>query len=123
MDDTGAYGRVTPGVSLVAIGVIHQAVGVALGRGELIALWRAGVVDQAEANPMRMALVWFLLFGFALIFAGWVTHRLEVSGGRFSRGLALGLGALCATGVLLMPASGFWLGFIPAVQIWRRATL
>ncbi|MBM3796459.1 MAG: hypothetical protein FJW31_20895 [Acidobacteria bacterium] len=106
----------------MAIGVIHQAVGVALGREELIELWRAGVVGQAEANPMRMVLVWFLLSGFVLILTGWVTHRLEVSGGRFSRGIALGFDALCAAGVLLMPASGFWLGFIPAVQFWRRAT-
>lgn len=116
----------------MAIGVIHQLVGVAAGLGllpspagpgktPLVDLWRAGVVGQAEGEPLRMALVWFLLFGFALIFAGAALHRLERSGGRLSRGLAWGLGALCGLGVLLMPASGFWLGFIPAVQIWRRS--
>jgi len=68
-----------------------------------------------------MAMVWFLLFGFLLIYSGAVLDRLERSGGKLSRVLALGLGGLCAVGVLLMPASGFWLGFIPALQIWLRS--
>jgi hypothetical protein len=87
----------------------------------LLDLWRSGIIGQAEADPLRMATVWFLLFGFLLIFAGLVLHRLELSGGKLSRDLAWALGALCALGVLLMPASGFWLGFVPATQIWMRA--
>lgn len=131
MDNTHAYGRFTPGLSTIAIGVLHQIFGVSAGLGLLSSkpssprpladLWRSGVIGQAEADPLRMAVVWFLLFGFLLIFSGMVLHRLELSGGKFSRELALGLGGLCAIGVLLMPVSGFWLGFIPAVQIWRRA--
>lgn len=132
MDNTVAYGRFTPGVTTMGIGVLHQLIGVAAGLGllpspngqtqaPLVDLWRSGIVGQAEGEPLRMAIVWFLLFGFLLIFAGMVLHQLEVSGGMLSRGLAWGLGGLCALGVVLMPVSGFWLGFIPAVQIWRRA--
>jgi hypothetical protein len=112
---------------LIAIGLIHQVVGLAVGLGvmeapdgsrssPLLDLLRSGVVGQAEANPVRMAMVWFLLFGFALIFAGATLLRATPS-----RGLALGLAALCGLGVVLMPASGFWLGFIPAVQLWRQS--
>lgn len=116
----------------MGIGAIHQLVGVAAGLGllpspngqtqaPLVELWRSGIVGQAERDPWCMAMVWFLLFGFLLLFSGTVLHQLEVSGGRLSGGLAWGLGGLCALGVVLMPMSGFWLGFIPAIQIWRRA--
>lgn len=116
----------------MGIGALHQIVGVAAGLGllpsasgsataPLLDLWRSGIIGQAETDPLRMAMVWFLMFGFLLIFSGMVLHRLELSGGKLSRGLAWGLGGLCAIGVLLMPVSGFWLGFIPALQIWRRA--
>ncbi len=116
----------------MGIGAIHQIVGFAIGFGwlpslsksgaaPLLDLWRSGVVGQAEADPLRMAMVWFLLFGFALILLGMTLHQLERSGGRLSRELAWGLGGLCALGVLLMPASGFWMGFVPAFQIWRRS--
>ncbi len=132
MDSTHAYGRLTPGLTTIGIGAIHQVVGGAAGLGllpsvsgstsaPLIDLWRSGIIGQAEADPLRMAMVWFLLFGFLLIFAGMVLHRLELSGGKLSHDLAWALGGLCALGVLLMPASGFWLGFIPAAQIWTRA--
>lgn len=117
---------------MAGIGAIHQVVGVVIGLGllpapngsppsPLLDLWRTGIVGQAEADPFRMAMVWFLLFGFLLIFSGIVLHRLEVSGGKLSRELAWGWGGLCVLGVVLMPVSGFWLGFIPAIQLWRRA--
>ncbi len=132
MVHTVAYSRFTPGILTVAIGALHQVVGVLIGLGllssekgsaqaPLLDLWRSGIIGQAEADPLRMALVWFLLFGFLLVFCGMVLHRLELSGGKLSRGLAWGFGGLCALGVVLMPVSGFWLGFIPAIQIWRRA--
>lgn len=135
MDNPIAYGRFTPGVIIMGIGAVHQLAGVVAGLGllpsllpfpgrtpqaPLLDLWRSGVVGQAEADPLRMAMAWYLLFGFLLIFSGAVLQRLELSGGKLSRGLAWGLGGLCALGVVLIPVSGFWLGFIPAIQIWRR---
>ena len=117
---------------MVAIGVIHQLVGLMTGLGwmpgpggatsaPLVDLVRAGFVGQAEGDPLRMALVWFLLFGFMMILAGAALHRLERSEVPLGRDAALGFGSLCLLGVLLMPASGFWLGFIPTVQLWLRA--
>ena len=112
---------------VMAIGVLHQLVGFAVGLGlvaapdgtyaaPLLDLLRAGLVGQAEADLLRMAMVWFLLFGFLLIFTGAALRT-----ARPTRGLAVGLASLCGLGVLLMPASGFWLGFVPAAQLWRRA--
>ena len=88
MDNTHTYGRITPGLTTIGIGAIHQVVGAAAGLGllpavsgstsaPLLDLWRSGIIGQAEADPLRMATVWFLLFGFLLIFAGMVLHRLE----------------------------------------------
>ncbi len=123
--------RVTAGLVVIAIGVLHQLVGLMTGLGwmpgpggatsaPLVDLVRAGFVGQAEGDPLRLALVWFLLFGFMMILTGAVLHRLERSGVPLGREAALGFGSLCLLGVLLMPASGFWLGFIPTVQLWRR---
>ena len=113
---------------VIMIGVLHQVVGVAAGvgliaapdgrkSGPLIELFRSGFFNQANAEPLRMAMVWFLFFGFMLIFSGVLLRRVPAS-----RGLAVGFAALCGLGVLLMPASGFWLGFIPAVQLWRLSS-
>lgn len=124
--------RVTAGAVVIAIGVLHQLVGLMAGMGfipapggatsaPLVELVRAGFVAQAEGDALRLALVWFLLFGFMMIFAGAVLHRLERSGAPLGREAALGFGSLCVLGVVLMPASGFWLGFIPTVQLWRRS--
>ncbi|MDP2272478.1 MAG: DUF6463 family protein [Archangium sp.] len=122
----------TAGLLVVAIGVIHQLVGLLTGLGwmpgpggatsaPLVDLVRAGFVGQAEGDPLRMALVWFLLFGFMMILTGVALHRLERSGVPLGRDAAAGFGSLCLLGVVLMPASGFWLGFIPTVLLWRRA--
>ncbi len=125
MDNTLPYGKPTtpptPGALIVGIGVLHQLVGLVMGRAVLLDLLRAGVVGQVGSDPLRAAIVWSLFFGFLLIFCGLVLHRLEASGTRPTRTLALGFGTLCALGVVLMPVSGFWLGFVPAVQLWRRA--
>jgi hypothetical protein len=121
MEHTHAYGRPTPGLVIAWIGVLHQFVGFILGRQQLLDLWNSGVIGQAEADPLRMALVWFLLFGFLLIFCGMALHRLETLGAKLTTGVALGFASLCLLGIVLMPVSGFWLGLIPAFQIWHRA--
>lgn len=112
---------------MIAIGLLHQTVGTAMGLGllaapdgthgrPLVELFRAGLVGQADSDLLRLSMVWFLLFGFMMIFAGAALRH-----ARPTRALALGFAGLCALGVLLMPASGFWLGFIPAVQLWRQS--
>ena len=132
MERTLPYGVKSPGTMTIAIGVIHQLFGFAAGFGLLAApdgtfhaplleLLRDGVLGQADAEPLRMAIVWFLLFGFLLIFCGVALLHLERSGARPTRSLAVGYGSLWLLGVLLMPASGLWLGFAPTLFLWRGA--
>jgi hypothetical protein len=120
MEHTHAYGRITPGALIAGIGVLHQFVGIALGHKALLDIWNSGVIGQAKGDPLRIAIVWFLFFGFLLIFCGMALHRLEILGARPTSGIAIGFASLCILGIVLMPVSGFWLGLIPAFQIWHR---
>jgi len=117
---------------LLAIAAVHQVFGVAIGLGAdtglvfggpppLVGMARAGFVASVGDDMARGAVTWFLLFGFALGLAGLGVRDVERAGATPTRRFALGLAGLCALGVALMPASGFWLGFVPAAVAWRRA--
>lgn len=112
---------------VVAIGLLHQVLGLTMGLGwvpgpdgkrvtPLVDLVRDGVIGHAEADPLRAMVMWFLMFGFLLIYVGALLRKTQPS-----RGAAVGFAALCTLGVIIWPVSGFWLGFIPAVQLWRLA--
>jgi Family of unknown function (DUF6463) len=133
MDNTRPYGRITPGLTLAGIGCVHQIVGLLLGFGlveepgrgrhtPLFDIFASGFFNAIGAQAERMISFWFLLFGFMMILAGVFLHRIESTGGALSRDLAVGLGLICMIGVLLIPQSGFWLGFVPCWQIWRRTS-
>jgi hypothetical protein len=124
--------RVTVGAVLVGIAAIHQAVGLALGAGlalgpfsradaPLTQMWRAGLFDSVGDDPSNNAVTWFLLWGFLLALLGAVLHEIERSGVRIPASFGWGFLATCALGVVLMPASGFWLGVIPVALTFARA--
>ncbi|AKF11144.1 DUF6463 family protein [Sandaracinus amylolyticus] len=128
MDHTLPYGtnvaappRVTVGGLLLAISAVHQIVGVVLGAAPLLDIARGGVLDAVEGDFARVSIAWFLLFGFALALAGALARSIERRGIALPRSFAVGLAALCALGIVLMPVSGFWLGLVPAWLAWRRA--
>jgi hypothetical protein len=124
--------RFTVGALLIAIALLHQLVGLAIGVGldpsakftgapPLVAMVREGLVASVgTTDPWRVAITWFLLFGFVFALVGMLAHQTERAGVPLSRGFALSLAALCALGVMLMPVSGFWLGFGPAYLALRR---
>ena len=125
--------RFTVGALLIAIAGLHQLVGLAIGLGldpnakfpgapPLVAMVRDGLVASVGiTDPWRVAITWFLLWGFVFALVGLVAHQTERAGVPLSRTFALSLAALCALGVALMPVSGFWLGFGPAYLALRRA--
>ncbi len=125
---------ITPGITLLGIGCIHQLTGVLLAFGVLADpngngshssalrdLFSAGFFNQVGSHADRSISFWFLLFGFMMLLAGLFLHRIESTGGYLSIDLAVALALLCAVGVMGMPLSGFWLGFVPSFQIWQRA--
>lgn len=137
MEHTQAYGETKRAVSvgslIVAIGLLHQVVGVLFGVGALPAsesiavatplldIARDGFVGAIEPHTTRMVFFWFVMTGFSMITTGWLAHTVEQRGA-LPRNFAVVFGAFSLGGALLIPASGFWLGLVPALITWRRGS-
>lgn len=80
-----------------------------------------GVVNAMGSDPMTGYIVWFLLFGVLLALLGMSITVLERSG-QLAHARPLGFAILAVTtiGVVLMPASGFWLMYPAAYPLLRR---
>jgi len=126
--------RLTNGLLFLSIGVIHNLCGIAVGLGApgitpaalggrrlLVEMFSQGLFGAVEPDPWRMILFWFLFFGLLAMMLGWVLHRVERAGHAVPRVVAWHMGALALAGVLLIPASGFWLVLPVAWRIWRQA--
>jgi hypothetical protein len=120
------------GTYLLAIGALHQVVGLCAGvgwiaqpgvdaRAPLIEIIQGGVLGAVEPDSARIALVWFLLFGFMLLMLGSLVRWLEMRVLPLPRSLAVHVLLLSVLGVVLMPASGFWLCLPVAFRLFRYA--
>jgi hypothetical protein len=121
--------KLTNGKLLVSIGVVHTLFGITFGAGvagplagrnlfaEVVA---GGVVGTIDSDPWRGLVFWFLFFGFMAMLLGQLMHRMERAGHELPRELGWLLGALTVVGIVLMPASGFWLVLPVALRMLRR---
>lgn len=103
------------GYSLIAIGIIHNAVGFTLGWTTLGETMSDGLIGAFDGDPTREFLFWFLITGFITICLGLLIARLERSGTPLPRSFTIAFGLLTLVGIMLMPASGIWLLLIPAI--------
>ena len=109
------------GWSLIIIGIIHNLFGIIAGWRILLDATNAGLIGVWDAPPTRGWIFWFLVTGFALIAIGLLATQLERSGVAIPWSFIVFFGLLTLTGVVLMPASGFWLLLFPvAVCLIRR---
>lgn len=104
---------------LLAVAALHTLVGVIEFSSVLTDLAHAGVINSIGTDPLRGAVVWFLLFGWVLALVGIGLDRLERDGRSGGRALGAGLLGLALVGGLLMPVSGFWLALPPALALLR----
>lgn len=111
---------VTAGTLVIAIGVLHTVVGLALGAVPLRGIAADGYVGAVESSFDRMAIFWFLAFGLALMLAGEAFRAMERSGERVPARLGWMLAAISLLGAAAIPASGFWLGLGPAALVIVR---
>ena len=115
-------GRRWIGRTVMAIAASHTLFGLVVYHGTLAQLFADGLVNALGYDPMRAAVVWFLLAGFFMATTGAAIDQLEAEGlQRKLVPLGWGLLAITVLGIALMPASGFWLMLVPAYFCVRSA--
>lgn len=106
---------------LIGVSIIHTAFAFVAFGNVLLSIVQRGVFSTVGNDPMTGAVVWFVLFGVVLFICGLAVLALEQSSSNpLPRSLGWSLLALGALGVVLMPASGFWLAIPPALAILLR---
>jgi cobalamin biosynthesis protein CobD/CbiB len=108
---------------LLAVAALHTLFGLLVFTGPLRQLLRLGLFNAVGADPLLSAVTWFLLFGAPLALLGQalslLERRADVDASSL-RPLGWGLLALGLLGIVLMPASGFWL-LLPVVWALLRS--
>jgi len=103
---------------LIGVSIIHTLFAVVVFGKVLLSVVQRGVFNTVGTDPMVGAIVWFVLFGAALFICGLVVSTLERSSpSPLPKSLGWSLLALATLGAILMPASGFWLVFPPAIAV------
>lgn len=111
------------GIMLMAIAILHELVGVFFYSNALMDIVQAGFFNTI--NPPyweRDAAFWFLMFGITLFLMGWVAQWMLDNTHTIPKFFSLGLLIMCLIGVLMMPASGFWLAIPVAIMMLRLPT-
>ena len=103
---------------LIGVLAIHTVFAVAIFGEVLASIVKRGVFNTVGTDPMTGAVVWFVLFGAMLFVCGLAVAELEKSSlSRLPKSIGWGLLAMAVVGITLMPASGFWLLFPPAIAV------
>jgi hypothetical protein len=74
-----------------------------------------------DLEPARGLVFWFLIMSPLLAMVGQLVIASARAGRPASRALGWQLLTFALGGAILMPASGFWLGLVPAAILLRRA--
>ena len=106
---------------LILVAIVHTLFAIVVFDKVFLDIVQRGVFNTVGNDPMTAAAVWFLLFGAVLALMGMAIHSLEQNN-NFTSARALGVGTLLLslTGILLMPASGFWLALPAAFALMRK---
>ncbi|MEP2734948.1 MAG: DUF6463 family protein [Erythrobacter sp.] len=106
------------GRAILIIAIIHTIFGL-IGFGPaLIDIASNGLFNGVGADPMRGAVVWFLFAGFFMFTTGLAVDKLEELGAATTlKKVGIALLVIIVLGVILMPISGFWLMFPPAIGL------
>ncbi|RSZ56596.1 molecular chaperone GroEL [Massilia atriviolacea] len=81
-----------------------------------------GLFNSVKTDTTAGVTAWFFLFGVLLVLLALPLHALEKAGMALPKSLGWGLSGMAVLGVVLMPDSGFWLVFPPALAIMLGKT-
>lgn len=103
---------------LMVVALLHTAAGGVLFAPQWQTLWRRGMFNSVMGDAPTDNAVWFLLSGAVLALLAWEITALECSQPAVElRPMGWCLLVLVLAGVVLMPASGFWLVLPPALAL------
>ncbi len=105
---------------IAGVGIAHTVFGLVGLRGTFADLVRDGLVNTVNGQPEREFAFWFVATGLFLVLFGAVIDWFERGGYPLPGFLGWALGVLSVAGVLIMPASGWWLFFVPAWALLHR---
>lgn len=106
--------KVWIGYWLMLVAVLHTVAMFMFFPAPLTDIFKRGVFDSIGTEPLLGAVAWFGLFGGLLFIVGMAVNSLERSTQGVPMSMAWAILALTVLGIVLMPASGFWLA-LPAV--------
>lgn len=95
---------------IIFVSLLHTIFGMVMFWPVIAQIALAGVFNAVGTDPMRGAVAWFLLAGFFMATIGLAVDALERTGQHQAlrnAGITMLLTALL--GIVLFPASGFWL--------------
>lgn len=100
---------------LIVSAVLHTLYALVVFNAPLMEIVQAGLFDAINRDPVRSRAVWFVFFGFCAALAGIAADALENARIDLPRPFGIGLLLIAILGVVLMPRSGLWLLFPPAL--------
>jgi len=103
------------GRAIIVVGLLHTVFGLITFRQILAVLLHEGLINTVNMQPEREMAFWFIYCGFFMLILGALVDYCESKGVRLPRAIGWGLLAVSLVGVIVMPVSGFWLFFIPAL--------
>ncbi len=105
------------GIAVVATGVLHLATGLVAFGPPLLGMIGDGLVNTIGADVERNNAWWFLVAGGFLVITGLTIRWALRTAGQLPAVLGWGMILISALGVVVAPASGFWLVLVEGVLL------
>ena len=102
---------------IIGVAFGHTVFALIMFANDYLSLFEHGLINSISSDR-EAAAVWFILFGQVLFIIGLLIKHLEYTSDKpFPLSISINLLLMTIVGVVLMPASGFWLIFPPVIAM------